>query len=348
VILVGGYGAGNRGDDLLGSKLQQFLRGRGHAVTLAAGGHYPFDECIPMSRPRLLRLVQSGDLVVLGGGGLINDQIGLSYLRYFCSLALGVRLKGGRVATVGLGIEPLVSRTGKYLARLLLSLCDVVGVRDRASASRAQQFGARRVECGVDIGWLSSGSIPRVSRRSSPSHLRVAVTIAGEQHSQARKRVEVLSSFLGVLKQDVAQLSVVFLAMQTHSEELEDDEHWLRLISARNPDVECTVVKPNSYLDAAEALSTCDVAVGYRLHGLLLSYMLGLPVIAISRSSKVSETFRDAPGAFVYSETDPTLQKNLRAALFEVWPESDESIRFDFGEAMKRRAEAHIAEVLGL
>jgi polysaccharide pyruvyl transferase WcaK-like protein len=103
------------------------------------------------------------------------------------------------------------------------------------------------------------------------------------------------------------------------------------------------IVVPKDPWEAAAALSRASLSLGFRLHGLLLAYMGGARVIALSRSQKVRATFSGAPGADILEERQATPAAIL--ALARIEPPSS-SIRREHALGARDLAANHLTRVV--
>ncbi len=303
VLLTGAYGHGNLGDDLLGILTAAELREQGHEVALAAGSDSRVPADLPQSRKVLIGELGPRRTLLLGGGGLFNDAWASDYSRYFASLALAARLRRARACAAGLGIEAPRSAVGHACLALAGRTLAPFGVRDPASAAILTRHRARRVEVGIDLGWLAAG---RLQHHPQPEPGLVSVTIAGETPQAARARVELLGAALTELLEAGVVQRIRGVVMQcAEARDVHDDRALLAQLAQRvaHP---LEIVVPDDPWEAFAALAPAPLSVGFRLHGLLLAYLAGAHVIALSRSQKVSTTFAGAPGADILQERQAT------------------------------------------
>jgi polysaccharide pyruvyl transferase WcaK-like protein len=299
ILLTGAYGHGNLGDDMLGMLTAKVLRDAGLDVLVAAGKPSDVGAELSQSRRSLMKILGSKTTVLLGGGGLFNDAWGTDYSRYFASLALSARLRGGAAKAVGIGVEPPRRLVGR--AALILGCQSLVpfGVRDAQSATTLERFRARRVFRGGDLGWLAAHDVsPRVSLAPG----LVSVTVAGETAAAADARLRLLAGSLSALLRAGRVERVRGVVMQRSEHRALHDDHTLLVRLSQMLSHPIEIVTPENPHDAALMLAEGGVSLGFRLHGLLLAYLGGAQVVALSRSEKVSATFSDLPGAVVIDE----------------------------------------------
>jgi polysaccharide pyruvyl transferase WcaK-like protein len=301
IVLTGGYGAGNLGDDLLATVAAATLRAEGAEVLVAAGDQGLPEAELTQHRSRLSRVLGRGDTLLLGGGGLFNDHWGLEYSTYFTSLGTIARARGSGAAAAGLGVEAPQTTAGRLLLAAAAQLLRPFGVRDPESLALLRRFRAGRPRLGIDLGWLAGPARPPITQGGEPV---LAVTVAGETTAAARHRLDLLEQTLVRVTRERPGIEIRLIAMQRHSERLHDDAHLLAELAGRLRDHRTVQVSPATVAEACQAFGGTSVAVGYRLHGLLLGFLSGARVLAVSRSAKVAQTFGAAPGCTVVRESE--------------------------------------------
>ncbi len=340
VLLTGAYGHGNLGDDLLSILAADELRRVGINVAIAAGSASRVPADFPQSRHVLMRELGPGTRLLLAGGGLFNDAWASDYSRYFASLAVAARVRGASAAAIGLGIESPRRRVGHACLAIAGQALAPFGVRDAASAEILTRHHARDIRVGVDLGWLSAKHL-EPSRYTEPG--LVSVTIAGETEVASRSRLDLLTAALSDLLDAGIVKRVRGVAMQRNeTQKLHDDKSLLDELARRlaHP---VEVVAPDDPWEAAAILAQAPLSLGFRLHGLLLAYVGGARVIALSRSQKVTAAFAEAPGATIFHERSATPAAILCSARMESPPLS---LRQAHSLAECQRATSNLMDVV--
>lgn len=160
VLLIGAYGNGNFGDDIIGQAVADGVKRLGGSVLIAAR----LDDISRLSTAvadtvivgggvrsllRTWRLAHGRDIAILGGGGLLEgrpDDVNVHrlILEYLGKLAV-CGLRGQRIAIHGIGVSPNLysSALVNKAASEMLKIVDVIGVRDPSSEGTVKQFNAR-------------------------------------------------------------------------------------------------------------------------------------------------------------------------------------------------------------
>jgi len=147
VVLLGYYGFGNCGDDAL-------LR----AAAERAGQAYPYGNTVALTRTgqdtgfgvrclprrRAFACLRHAQVLVLGGGTLLQDRTSLGSLLYYGAWIAYARLNGVRVCLWGNGLGVPCTHVGRWLMPYLVRLCDELGLRDGLSMALAERMGVER------------------------------------------------------------------------------------------------------------------------------------------------------------------------------------------------------------
>ena len=146
LLLCGYYGEHNLGDDALLQVLvsslpqpqQLLITARDPAPVLALA---PSAQTVNRrSLRRCLRAALRADVLVLGGGSLLQDSTSFSSLVYYLLLMTVARLGGAEVVLWGQGLGPLRRRISRLLVRTVLPLCKAASWRDQRSFDWAQRW----------------------------------------------------------------------------------------------------------------------------------------------------------------------------------------------------------------
>ena len=136
-------GAGNLGDELLFERLLERLRAHTvdevTAVSLDPADtmrrHPGVSTVTPRSLSRTVRAIRRADLVIVGPGGIIQDDTSPWSLPYQLHRPLLARLLHTPTIGYGLGVGPLRRRSSGVILRAALGAAAPIVVRDEPSAA---------------------------------------------------------------------------------------------------------------------------------------------------------------------------------------------------------------------
>ena len=177
IVLLGWYGSDNIGDEAVLAATVGALQKRGFndLHVLSTNPEKTAQHLgVTASRRNLsldtLRTLRRAKALVLGGGGLIQDGTSVYNLPIYALFVAVARLMGLRVVGWGLGVEPIWTNLGKWLARFICGNSAYFSVRDRVSLRLLQKAGVPGSEVTVttDPAFLipAVGNIPRAADAS--------------------------------------------------------------------------------------------------------------------------------------------------------------------------------------
>lgn len=156
VTVAAWIGSPNAGDELIHAALREKLLTRSVDLTAVtvdpdaarSRGTTAVGHVAPVG---VARAIRAGDALIVGGGGLLQDQTSVFNLPLHLSRPGWARVVGTPFAAVGLGAGPLHTRAGRALVRHGFRGAVAVGVRDHASARILRTLGIRAVRVTADL-----------------------------------------------------------------------------------------------------------------------------------------------------------------------------------------------------
>ncbi len=152
VAISGYYGFDNLGDEAVLYSLLEALREACPTVRPVVLSHAPERTSAlygveAVNRWRIgevYRALTRADLLLSGGGSLLQDVTGLKSLVYYLGVVWLARRLGKPVVFYAQGIGPVKSKTGRLLMRLVASDVQLITVRDENSARDLAEMGVTR------------------------------------------------------------------------------------------------------------------------------------------------------------------------------------------------------------
>lgn len=251
----------------------------------------------------LIRSVHEADIVLIGGGTIIQDKLGLTLLQgnlaYALQMTLLAKILRKPVGTLAIGVDALESRLGPVLARWLVRLTDVLLVRDEQSMDSVQKL--LNTDRKVKANWLV-GADPAFLVEVKDGPLSPAMPFRNYMVlSLVNEGIE-WEPFLDTLAGSVQRLlgtgaidGIVMLAMDDRpTEELAVFERWLQ----KHPDLRSVakVHVPEDIYNATAIIRRAKLMVAARLHAMILG-LGAVPFLGISRTTK-TDSFLEYTKAF--------------------------------------------------
>jgi polysaccharide pyruvyl transferase CsaB len=233
---------------------------------------------LPRGNPRTLaRAIRACDVLISGGGSLLQDVTSLRNVVYYTAIIRFAQLTRKPVMIYAHGVGPLYKPLSRKLTRIAIQRARVVTVRDEDSKALLRRIGVRReIEVTADPVWaLEPGkSGPQgqdmtwgVSLRSWP----------GQDDSDEMARA--INSIRSAAQADGATLR--FLPMQAAADRPLIEAHGAKAHEI----IETTNLHPRDVMAAA---GRCDLMIAMRLHALIFAAAQGVPCVAINYDPKVA------------------------------------------------------------
>lgn len=318
VGVSGYYGFQNAGDEAILEAITQEVRSRGHQVLAfsadpaATARRYAIKAAKRSHLLEVWNALGKIDLLLSGGGGLLQDKTSGMSLFYYLSLITLARRRGKPVYIFNQSLGPLSARGENRVRRSLRGV--ECFFRDEGSLEYGRRLGLS-VQYGADPALLLTP--PPVEREPN---MVVLVPRAGLE--AANTNLHKLGDRLRVEGYDV-----VVLALQPSHDEpaLEKFSSFTREL-AWDP-------RRVSYL-----LAQAGYVVSIRLHGAILAAAAGTPFAGVAYDPKVAGFCRDAGAPYVDMPGDPD---PLASAVL-----SQRQPNWKAVEEMKARARASFDRVL--
>ncbi len=306
IVISGYYGFANAGDEAMLTAVVKALRSTENSVDLtvisgnpqATAARYNVASIHRFNPWEILTALSGCDLLLSGGGSLLQDVTSKRSLLYYLSVLVLGLLLGKRVMLFAQGIGPIRSRFLRKLTQAVCSRVDLITVRDQDSLYELRRIGVpeEKVQLTADA----------------------VLTLPPESGEQGR----LLLDKFGV-PQDKMLLAVSVRKWQ------EDDSYLLELAKAADSLSDAygahVVLLPLQYpvdVDACRRLqhfmahkerstvlaADCDteqflslmgnfdLLIGMRLHALVFAAVMELPFVAVSYDPKIDGFVKDIDG----------------------------------------------------
>ena len=147
-VLCGYYGFGNMGDNALLRSALKLVGERYPRMEILALTKCPkrdektfFVRCANRFSPfAVISAIRRADILIFGGGTLLQDRTSLRSLLYYSAIIHTARFFGGRVELFGNGLGEARGPVGKKLISSCLGACDRIGLRDGHSYRTAMSM----------------------------------------------------------------------------------------------------------------------------------------------------------------------------------------------------------------
>jgi polysaccharide pyruvyl transferase WcaK-like protein len=249
-------------------------------------------------------LCRSSDALLISGGGQLDDYWGGAWghpYTLFKWVVLG-RLAGARVVVLSVGACSMRSKASRFFFRVALRLSDYRSYRDGGSKRLLSAWRFTNVDHVIpDLAF--SYQVPQGrSKNMGGGKPRIGVSPIAHlsPHYWPQKEKHIFENYVAMLTEFVAEkvsqgYEIVFFTTATpDTYVITQVVSRLRLMNGTNEFERSTEIRQTRNLQSLyELLSEVDLVVASRLHGIILSQLAGIPVLAISYDRKVSAHMED-------------------------------------------------------
>ncbi len=307
-FLCGYYGAKNLGDELLLLKICKDISAidnnpRFFVWTTDKGYTKEFlgefdTSCVPVDRFSLddtVDAVKSCDVVIYGGGGLIQEHYGIKIKDIFSRLgghiatyvipALFGRIYQRRIFMWGLGHGPVFTEEGKLFSKWFYSLSDVVVLRDLYSFEALRELGINNTVLDIDPLFDLDFNIISSKSNIKPDTKSILGISLRKGFFEDRISDELLDALLEIHRErpDISFFPIP-CDLNLDVDVIENLKNSLKEKQLPIVDIEI-----KSLSDVVKAISSCSWFLGMRLHSVIAAYKLKVKTAVISYDIKTDE-----------------------------------------------------------
>jgi len=318
-VLIGYYGRGNLGDELMLVCLNQWLKRQNIEVTVIADdapkvtrqhglpavqnhaflGQFSWVNSLLRGKAfRTLDAIGGSDLVLAGGGDIIRDEIGWRTFTFQVEKLLVALLLRKPVYLLNVGLSTPVTRYGRATLKWLLPRLRGIVVRDVRSVEICAASGVtRRVHLLPDIVRRLPELVPEAAAAPYP---KTAVLVALHGDSNVYRRFEMtdarLSTFAALLDSlaEKHNLEIEFFPFQPEQDG--GDARIARRVQSQmrragQSRILAWTIDP---AELAARLNRSRLVIAMRLHAAVLAATYAVPCILMPYDQKVVEFGKQA------------------------------------------------------
>lgn len=314
IVLVGNFGAGNVGDELiLAGFLKKLTRElardrstrkarvtvlaanpqsvrRWHGVTALPTLPCGLRSLFRRGWLRSFREIKQADLVIFPGGGLFTDEESWLAILLWGLHILVARYFWKPVYLLGQSVGPITGDRAKQFTRFCLKKTEWVAARDRGSVTELKQLGvpAKKIKQGKDSAFWLASKLPKAKALKRQGRLKILVSV--------RDYPQIEEEFFGELGKALDQISEQLPARIYFAEFGRGDSMtWRRLCrQAKHAKLWREIPLRESAEKVLAEVKKFDLVIGMRLHSLIAAELTGVPNIGLSYSRKIADLQKES------------------------------------------------------
>jgi polysaccharide pyruvyl transferase WcaK-like protein len=223
-----------------------------------------------------LRKFRESSIIIVGGGGLINDQFGVSWLSQWLLAPMIARLLGKRCAAIGIGVGPIRTRLARTLANHGMRFFDTITVRDRFSRSElpAAMQKQLKVTLAVDPAFFGK-QINAYSRRKVGSKAPIFMLMVPRFDTDSNQQVK---NFIAALR-DLAGHNMLALAASSKRELLILRDWVDSLYDGLSRKID--VYDGSDFAEMIRFIKDASVLITMRMHPAIFAFNVGTRLLTV-------------------------------------------------------------------
>jgi len=261
---------------------------------------------------KLLGYLFRADAVVFGGGNILKELYtaygGSRYatLGMIDTITKAAKLLGKPIYLCNIGIGPLETDQGARMTKRIVERAKLTTVRDSGSYKTLQSLKittphrlSSDAVFSVDRSYFGLPKKRQTRSLENVSELQkvgVSLCLNISNNDNWQYFMDNLAKDILRLHKENPALEFVGTPMQFDVENNNDHaalKELHGLLQKTAPRIPFHIAKPESLKELAGVIDQMDVFIGERLHALILSVMLGVPVVALEYDVKVTGVIRD-------------------------------------------------------
>lgn len=284
VVLSGYFGFKNFGDELILSILINKLRELNAEVNVITANpdytrsNYTDIDCIKtFDILSILKTIKSCDILISGGGSLLQDVTSLKSLFYYLFIICIALILKKQVIIFAQGIGPVNNPLGRYLAKNILKHCNHISVRDEESAQLLKRWG---IDSKIVCDPVFSLKIDNQPKEK----------ILGFQLRDFNGIDDYYLKFLASFCPLFPSYKIEIYSLQD-SIDLEVCKRFKHSLEVEN--IPAELFYKMKAEDVINRISRCEYLIGMRFHSLIIGLLSGVKCLAINYDIKVEKLAKE-------------------------------------------------------
>lgn len=234
---------------------------------------------------KVLHRILKCDVLISGGGSLLQDVTSLKSLIYYLLVINTALLFNKKVIIFAQGIGPVNSKIGRFLTKNTLKRCSLVTVRDDKSLFLLRGWGVSK-NVDVDLVCDPLFDLPLVS--SLPSD-KVGVQLRGFKTLTEKLLVKLAEQ----VNKEFFDKEIEIYSFQD-SLDLSVCKKFETILKMINPIISTKLIYNQTSQEILDKISKLDYMIAMRFHANLIALKYGIKTFAISYDEKVEKLATEA------------------------------------------------------
>lgn len=295
IVISGYYGFANAGDEaMLAAMIEAFTDLEPNiSITVISGNpedtrrRHGVKAIYRLNYPKILSSLAHCDLLISGGGSLLQDVTSDRSIYYYLSIVMLAKKLGKPVMLYAQGVGPVRKALAKAAMRYLGNKVDLITVRDEGSCEELKYLGVNQPPVFITADpVLAMHPVDKqigraILRRYQVEGVRPVVGISVREWKDWGHYKQVLARTCDYLVKTL-QARVVFLPMQWP-----DDYYTAQKVAGRMNEQATLLKEEYTTTEMLSLVGNLDLLIGIRLHALIFAAVMQVPLLGISYDPKI-------------------------------------------------------------
>lgn len=327
ILISGYYGFNNIGDESILRIVVESLRSHIDDIEITILSHNPQDTAEKygvkavnrMSLPTIIKSVKNCDLLISGGGSLLQDVTSSNSIRYYLFIIRLAQLFGKKTVLYSQGIGPINKQKNRKLVASCLKKVDEIAVRDESSADLLAEIGIDRNRVAI-----TADPVMAIKKANLDIGKHILEELGCKKEANRKvvgwaiKSADMSPAFLGEIEKSIRWLkqeyNTVSVLIPFHYEQ---DAIVVSELQDKLKDEAFSISEKYLTEEMLSIIGNLDYLVGVRLHSLIFAAVMEVPSLAISYDPKVT-SFMESIGRSCISKTDDFSCEKFKTAYTEL------------------------------
>lgn len=294
VLISGYYGFENIGDEAILEALSKKLKDNGLSVSVLSDDPIYTTELFKVESyhravfSEIISAIRNCDVLISGGGSLFQDTTSVRSIWYYLGIIMLAKLFKKPVYVLYQGIGPINNKFNRFLTRLILNNVKRLVVRDEISLEFLKELEVTKPQSSV-----TSDAVFMLDKANEEKIIntleKFGVNLESEKPIfglalRSWKEIDKIEEFarLGDKLVEAYGAQIVFFALHN------DEDYYLAKQIEEKMKNKLYIVSGHFLpSEIMTMMGKMDINVGIRLHSLIFSAKMGIPLLGISYDPKI-------------------------------------------------------------
>lgn len=296
ILISGYYGFDNAGDDSVLYGIISSLKKRDPSIQFSVLSSHPEKTINTFGVSAynrwnfavVLKQLRKHDLLVMGGGSLLQDATSPRSVFYYLGIVLGAKFFRKPVVFYAQGVGPITKTISQKLIRSIVNRVDVITVRDHGSAEDFKSLGVTNAPVVVTADPAVTIPAADIDLTSGHDHLQrmglhkektIAISVRDwKKEHRFKKQIAEVADHFAEKGYDILFVPMQFPADVSSSKDIITHMRHSAYIIEEQLD----------FRTIMSLLGNVQMVAGMRLHSLIFAAVMNVPFVGISYDPKIN------------------------------------------------------------